>query len=132
MTTPTTLGQRLYAARKSLDLSQDEVGAAVGVGQQQVGRWEKDTHRPNDRHMALLARALKIPLEELYALKAAAAEKLAQEAMRDRDLVREALLMVKEELQRLSAIQQGQTDQIKALRESLRATDGPAHRRSEQ
>ena len=55
---PQTLGQRLWAARERLGLTQRALGQRLGVGQAAISAWEKDVTQPRESAWPLLACAL--------------------------------------------------------------------------
>lgn len=74
---PNTRGQRIWARRESLGLTQRDLGALVGVGQAAVSAWEKDESRPRESAWPLLCGALGLSRRALehgegYPLKDAA------------------------------------------------------------
>ena len=60
-----TLGQRIRAARKRENLSQEVVATALGVTKQAVSGWERGKETPEVPKLIPLARKLKIPVEWL-------------------------------------------------------------------
>lgn len=42
-----TLGQRISLYRKKLNISQEELGARLGVSRQAVSKWETDLSAPD-------------------------------------------------------------------------------------
>lgn len=55
---PKTRGQRIWAGRERLGLTQRELGTQVGVGQAAVSAWEKDESKPRESLWPLLCEAL--------------------------------------------------------------------------
>lgn len=55
---PQTLGQRLWAARERLGLTQRALGLRIGIGQAAVSAWEKDVTQPRESAWPLLVSAL--------------------------------------------------------------------------
>lgn len=54
-----TFGQRVKGLRNSKDLSQEKLGAAIGVGKQTISSWEKDQVKNVElEHLFALADAL--------------------------------------------------------------------------
>jgi len=51
---PQTLGQRLWAARERLGLTQRALGLRLGVGQAAISAWEKDVTQPRESAWPLL------------------------------------------------------------------------------
>lgn len=52
------IGDRIRQRREELNLSQDQLGALVGVGQTAVAAWEVGRNSPKNPTVALLSRAL--------------------------------------------------------------------------
>ncbi|MFG2836074.1 helix-turn-helix domain-containing protein [Streptomyces zaomyceticus] len=59
-------GRRLRAARRAKELSQKEVGAAVGVKAPAVSRWEDNQEFPKGEKLPALAAAVGQPLDVLF------------------------------------------------------------------
>ena len=53
-----TIGQRAYARRKELKLTQTAVAAMTGVSSTSLTYWERDQIEPKNKNLAALARAL--------------------------------------------------------------------------
>ncbi len=60
-----TLGQRISLHRKKLNISQEELGARLGVSRQAVSKWETDLSAPDLNNLIGLARELGVSLAEL-------------------------------------------------------------------
>ena len=60
-----TLGQRISLYRKKLHISQEELGARLGVSRQAVSKWETDLSAPDLNNLIGLARELGVSLAEL-------------------------------------------------------------------
>lgn len=60
-----TFGERMARFRKERGLTQTQVGAALGVSQQQVVAFEKGRRRVPLSALPVLARTLEVSLEEL-------------------------------------------------------------------
>lgn len=58
---PLALGSAILAARTAKGLTQEELGAAVGVSRQAVNMWETGTNCPTVRRLAAVADALGDP-----------------------------------------------------------------------
>lgn len=58
-------GQRVYAARQAVGLSQAQVAAKLGLTQSGYSSWERDPVALRPDQIAQLARTLKVPAEEL-------------------------------------------------------------------
>jgi len=62
-----TLGERIRAARQRLNLSQDELGSALGVTGAAISGWERATdddvkkNRPDLDRLPAIRKALKVP-----------------------------------------------------------------------
>ena len=62
-----TLGQTIARYRKALGLSQEELGARLGVSRQAVSKWETDNATPDMENLLALAREFGISVAELTA-----------------------------------------------------------------
>ena len=60
-----TLGQRISLYRKKLNISQEELGARLGVSRQAVSKWETDLSAPDMNNLLALAREFGVSLAEL-------------------------------------------------------------------
>ena len=60
-----TLGQRISQHRKALNISQEELGARLGVSRQAVSKWETDLSAPDMNNLLALAREFGVSLAEL-------------------------------------------------------------------
>lgn len=60
-----TLGQRISLYRKKLNISQEELGARLGVSRQAVSKWETDLSVPDMNNLLALAREFGVSLAEL-------------------------------------------------------------------
>ena len=60
-----TLGQRISLYRKKLNISQEELGARLGVSRQAVSKWETDQSMPDMSNLLALAREFSISVAEL-------------------------------------------------------------------
>jgi len=66
----------LKALRRRKHLSQERLGALVGVSYQTIALWENGTSQPRRQYIPKLAEALEVDANQLPALlRAAAAEK---------------------------------------------------------
>lgn len=54
-----TFGERLKARRLEMHLSRAALGAACGVAESTVSRWERNAVRPSPRHLGKVAKTLK-------------------------------------------------------------------------
>ena len=62
-----TLGQRISEYRKGLGISQEELGARLGVSRQAVSKWETDIASPDMENLLALSREFGISVAELTA-----------------------------------------------------------------
>ena len=62
-----TLGQRISEYRKRLGISQEELGARLGVSRQAVSKWETDIASPDMENLLALSREFGISVAELTA-----------------------------------------------------------------
>lgn len=62
-----TLGQRISAYRRSLGISQEELGARLGVSRQAVSKWETGAAAPDMENLLALARVFGVSVAELTA-----------------------------------------------------------------
>ena len=60
-----TLGQRISMYRKSLGISQEELGARLDVSRQAVSKWETDAASPDMENLLALAREFGVSVAEL-------------------------------------------------------------------
>ena len=60
-----TLGQRISLYRKKLNISQEEMGARLGVSRQAVSKWESGASDPSTSNLLALAKLYGVPAEEL-------------------------------------------------------------------
>lgn len=60
-----TLGQRISQYRKTLGISQEELGGRLGVSRQAVSKWETDAAVPDMNNLIALAREFGISVAEL-------------------------------------------------------------------
>jgi len=61
----TTFGDRLRTARTSANLTQEQLGFAVGVSKQSVSDWENGRQFPNPQAWPLLKHELRVSLDHL-------------------------------------------------------------------
>lgn len=57
-----TTGQRIAAKRKERELSQESLGAELGVSRQTVYKWESDTSLPEIEKLVALSRLFQVPV----------------------------------------------------------------------
>ena len=62
-----TLGQRISGHRKALGISQEELGARLGVSRQAVSKWETGAAAPDMENLLALAREFGVSVAELTA-----------------------------------------------------------------
>lgn len=67
-----TLGQRISLYRKKLNISQEELGARLGVSRQAVSKWESGASDPSTSNLLALAKLYGVSAEDL--LREAAGE----------------------------------------------------------
>lgn len=60
-----TLGKRISQHRKTLGISQEELGGRLGVSRQAVSKWETDAAAPDMSNLIALAREFNISVAEL-------------------------------------------------------------------
>ena len=60
-----TLGHRISRCRKELHISQEELGARLGVSRQAVSKWETDLSAPDMNNLLALAREFGVSVAEL-------------------------------------------------------------------
>ena len=60
-----TLGQRISQYRKALGISQEELGARLGVSRQAVSKWETGAAAPDMENLLALAREFGVSVAEL-------------------------------------------------------------------
>lgn len=61
------IGDHIRAARKARGLTQERLGALIGVAKASIARWETTTRNPGGHTLVALAKALKVPLDWLIA-----------------------------------------------------------------
>lgn len=89
------LGARISAARRAANMTQADLANAVGVGANQVSRWERGEAMPGPRYLGPLADALNMDREDLFvlAIEAGAEDTAALQKENDRifELLKELL-----------------------------------------
>lgn len=75
-----TPGERILFLRKQKKLSQEDVGAILGVSRQAVSKWETDQSLPDTGNLLALAKLLGVTVEELTGGQPSAAEPPLSEA----------------------------------------------------
>jgi transcriptional regulator with XRE-family HTH domain len=63
-----TFGERLFHAREQAGLSQQQLAQKIGVSQQDIARWERETTWFNIEHLSKLAKILNSSIDELLGL----------------------------------------------------------------
>lgn len=64
-----SIGQALKAHREKNGLSQTKLAQDTGIKQQNISRWENDTHIPNVLQCITLAKYYGITIEELVGVE---------------------------------------------------------------
>ena len=59
------LGERISQCRRSLGISQEELGARLGVSRQAVSKWETNSATPDMANLIALAREFGVSVAEL-------------------------------------------------------------------
>lgn len=62
-------GERLAKLRKAKGFTQRELGEKIGVSQRVIAYYEKETRHPPANYLALLAKTLKLSIDELMGLR---------------------------------------------------------------
>lgn len=62
-----SVGQRLKQLRGKAGLSQAQLAKLAGISRNAVSQWESGETQPATRHLAVIARALKVPVDALIA-----------------------------------------------------------------
>ena len=75
-----TLGETILTLRKRQKLSQEDVGAILGVSRQAVSKWETDQSLPDTGNLLALAKLLGVTVEELTGTRPPSAEPPLPEA----------------------------------------------------
>ena len=60
-----TLGERIASHRRALGISQEELGARLGVSRQAVSKWETSTAVPDMENLLALSREFGVSVAEL-------------------------------------------------------------------
>ena len=60
------LGQRIRVRRAELKMSQEELGAKLGVSFQQIQKYEKGVNRIGSVRLGLIAKVLEVPISFFY------------------------------------------------------------------
>lgn len=64
-----SIGHRIRQARERLEMTQEELGALVGVSRIAINHWERERRLPEGRHLKLLAESLKTTADYLLDVK---------------------------------------------------------------
>ena len=103
-----TIGQRISALRKERRLSQEELGAQLGVSRQAIYKWESDASLPDIDKLIALSRLFGLSVGALLGVEETAntaAEDTAAPAKPDGELTEAQLRMVEEIVARYIAAQ---------------------------
>ena len=73
-----TMGSRIVALRKELQLSQEEMADKIGVTRQSVSKWETDVSAPDGYNLIALAEVLNTSVEYIVTGKVVAEQKEPQ------------------------------------------------------
>ena len=60
------VASNLRRARQAAGISQEELGARIGVDRRQINQWECAHHEPRSRRLHEIAAALGVPLSYFY------------------------------------------------------------------
>ena len=63
------IGEALKQPRLRMGISQLQLAKATGIKQQNISRWERNTHTPDVSQCAILAKFYGITIEELIGMK---------------------------------------------------------------
>ena len=91
-----TIGQRIAALRKERRLSQEELGAQVGVSRQAIYKWESDASLPDIDKLIALSKLFGVSVGWLLGVEEAAAQ--TQDAPEQTDELTEQQLKMVEEI----------------------------------
>ena len=91
-----TIGQRIAALRKERRLSQEELGAQVGVSRQAIYKWESDASLPDIDKLIALSKLFGVSVGWLLGVEEPAAQ--TQEAPEQTDELTEQQLKMVEEI----------------------------------
>ena len=87
-----TLGQRITQYRKQLGVSQEELGARLGVSRQAVSKWETGAATPDMENLLALAREFGVSVAELTETSEVLVPPPAEEALTPETVVEAALM----------------------------------------
>ena len=63
------IGEALKQQRKQWGMTQSQLAKATGIKQQNISRWENNTHIPDVLECAILAKFYGITIDELIGIK---------------------------------------------------------------
>ena len=124
-----TTGQRIAAKRKERELSQESLGAELGVSRQTVYKWESDTSLPEIEKLVALSRLFQVPVGWLLGVEEVPE---AAEFSEDQLKLLEELLgryQRAEQAELSQGLHQGQRAQVEALVEERLSGSGRPRRR---
>ena len=61
-----TIGETIRQARKAKKMTQDDLGALMGVKKGTISSWEVGRSTPDSDDLAALSRVLEVPVDEFY------------------------------------------------------------------
>lgn len=120
-----TTGQRIAAKRKERELSQESLGAELGVSRQTVYKWESDTSLPEIEKLVALSRLFQVPVGWLLGVEEVPE---ATEFSEDQLKLLEELLGRYQRAEQ-AELSQGQRAQVEALVEERLSGSGRPRRR---
>lgn len=82
---PFTIGDQIKAARKSQNITQQELADRIGISRAQLGQWETKSRNPRMKNLSKIASALGMDTEDLihYLDSKTPMEQLQEELQRD-------------------------------------------------
>lgn len=116
-----TTGQRIAAKRKERELSQESLGAELGVSRQTVYKWESDTSLPEIEKLVALSRLFQVPVGWLLGV-----EEVPEAAEFSEDQLK---LLGRYQRAEQAELSQGQRAQVEALVEERLSGSGRPRRR---
>lgn len=119
-----TTGQRIAAKRKERELSQESLGAELGVSRQTVYKWESDTSLPEIEKLVALSRLFQVPVGWLLGVEDPEAAEFSEDQLK---LLEELLGRYQRAEQ--AELSQGQRAQVEALVEERLSGSGRPRRR---
>ena len=113
-----TTGQRIAAKRKERELSQESLGAELGVSRQTVYKWESDTSLPEIEKLVALSRLFQVPVGWLLGV---------EEVPEATEFSEDQLKLLEELLGRYQRVEQAELSQgQRAQGEAVREPAAPA------